>query len=178
MISCADGEEDNPSLVAGQSGMMGARRMAGVRKVQRMRLLAVSSIILGVAVAAGHALASGGPQGIWRMSNGKVTVRVVPCGGSYCGMVVALRKPRDGHGHWRLDKENPNPALRSRPVIGLTILSNMRTVGTGAWSGTIYNPDDGKTYSSSMRLFGPSTMTVSGCVAGVLCKSMKFIRVD
>ena len=63
-------------------------------------------------------------------------------------------------------------------MIGLTILSNMRANGQGTWSGTIYNPDDGNTYSSSMQLLGPSTMKVNGCVVGVFCKSMKFIRVD
>jgi uncharacterized protein (DUF2147 family) len=141
-----------------------------------MRLLAVT--VLGLAVAAGPALAADGATGTWRLSDGKVTVKVTPCGTRLCGRVVALRKPRDGKGRPRLDKENPNPALRARPVIGLTILSNMRASGEGRWSGTIYNPDDGNTYSSRMQLLGPTTMRVDGCVAGVLCKSMKFIRVD
>lgn len=143
-----------------------------------MRMVAVAAVGLGLAVAAGSAWAADGAKGTWRLSNGKVTVKVSPCGEGLCGRVVALRKPRDDKGRPRLDKENPNPSLRSRPVIGLTILSNMRASGEGTWSGTIYNPDDGNTYSSSMQLLGPSTMKVNGCVAGVFCKSMKFIRVD
>lgn len=141
-----------------------------------MRLVAVT--VLGLGVAAGSALAADSATGTWRLSNGKVTVKVAPCGGGLCGRVVALKKPRDGKGRPRLDKENPNPALRTRPVIGLTILSNMRASGEGSWAGTIYNPDDGNTYSSRMQLVSPSTMKVDGCVAGVFCKSMKFIRVD
>ncbi len=143
-----------------------------------MRMVAVAAVSLGLAVVAGPARAVDGATGTWRLSSGKVTVRVSPCGGGLCGRVVALRKPRDDKGRPRLDKENPIPALRSRPVIGLTILSNMRANGQGTWTGTIYNPDDGNTYSSSMRLLGPSTMKVNGCVVGVFCKSMKFIRVD
>jgi uncharacterized protein (DUF2147 family) len=143
-----------------------------------MRWVAVTLASVGIAVAAGPSWAADGPAGTWRMSNGKVTVRVAPCGGAFCGRVVALRKPRDDKGRPRLDKENPNPALRHRPVIGLTILSNMRADGEGSWSGTIYNPDDGNTYSSYMQLTGPSTMKVNGCVAGILCKTMKFTRVD
>ena len=143
-----------------------------------MRMVAVAAVSLGLAVVAGPARAADGATGTWRLSSDKVTVRVSPCGGGLCGRVVALRKPRDDKGRPRLDKENPNPALRSRPVIGLTILSNMRANGQGTWSGTIYNPDDGNTYSSSMQLLGPSTMKVNGCVVGVFCKSMKFIRVD
>lgn len=143
-----------------------------------MRMAAVMSLALGMAVAAGPALASEDATGTWRMSNGKVTVRVAHCGGGLCGTVVALKKPRDDKGRPRLDKENPDPAMRQRPVIGLTILSNMRPAGGSSWTGTIYNPDDGNTYSSSMQLLGPTTMKVNGCVAAVLCKSMKFIRID
>lgn len=145
-----------------------------------MRWVAVTvlGLVLAAGMAAGPALAADDATGTWRLSNGKVTVRVAPCGDGLCGRVVALKKPRDGKGRPRLDKENPDPSLRSRPVIGLTILSNMQSRGSGSWSGTIYNPDDGHTYSSRMKLLGPATMQVDGCVAGVLCKSMKFIRVD
>lgn len=143
-----------------------------------MRFVWVASFSLGLALVAGPAIASDGATGTWRMTNGKVTVRVSSCGGNLCGKVVALKKPRDDKGRPRLDKENPNPSLRQRPVIGLTILSNMQPSGERSWSGIIYNPDDGNTYSSSMQLVGPSTMKVNGCVAGVFCKSMKFIRVD
>lgn len=139
---------------------------------------ALAAAALGAAVASAPATAGSSPAGVWRMSNGKVTVRVSPCGARLCGTVVGLKKPRDDKGRPRRDKENPNPALRQRPVIGLTILSNMRASGEGSWTGTIYNPDDGNTYSSRMQLQGPGTMKVDGCVAGILCKSMKFIRVD
>ena len=146
-----------------------------------MRNLAVAAAacaVVAVAGVSGPARAGDKAAGVWRMSNGKVTVRVSSCGSRLCGTVVALKKPRDDKGRPRLDKENPNPALRRRPVVGLTILSNMQAAGDGYWTGTIYNPDDGNTYSSTMQLQGPRTMTVNGCVAGVFCKSMKFIRVD
>lgn len=143
-----------------------------------MRLLALTACALGMTVAAGAACATDSPVGTWRMANGKVTVRVAPCGGALCGRVVALKKARDDKGRPRVDKENPNPTLRQRPVIGLTILSNMTSSGASAWSGTIYNPDDGNTYSSYMELTSPTTMRVDGCVAGVLCKTLKFVRVD
>lgn len=139
---------------------------------------AVAAAALGLTFASTPALAGSSATGVWRMSNGKVTVRVSPCGPRLCGTVVGLKKAHDNKGRPRRDKENPNPALRQRPVIGLTILSNMRAAGEGRWTGTIYNPDDGNTYSSRMQLQGPATMKVDGCVAGVLCKSMKFIRID
>lgn len=144
-----------------------------------MRMAAAAvAVALGLGLAAGPVLAADSAAGTWRLSSGKVTVRVAPCGAHLCGKVVALKKPRDDKGRLRRDKENPNPALRSRPVIGLTILSNMRSTGEGHWSGTIYNPDDGNTYSSHMQLMGAGSMKVDGCVAGVFCKSMTFVRID
>jgi uncharacterized protein (DUF2147 family) len=122
------------------------------------------------------ATAEGQATGIWIIDNGKVTVSVSPCGDGLCGTVVALKKPRDDKGRPRLDKENPDESLRSRPVIGLTILSNMRPNGTNKWKGTIYNPDDGYTYRSRMKLQNANTMKVEGCVV-VFCKTMKFKRV-
>lgn len=139
-----------------------------------IRALAVAAGIMGFA---GAASAEDPATGIWKLDNGKVTVKVTPCGGNLCGTVVALKKPRDDKGRPRLDKENPNEALRKRPVIGLTILSNMKPEGDNRWNGIIYNPDDGNTYRSRMNLQNDRTMRVEGCIA-IFCKAMKFIKVD
>ena len=144
--------------------------------LRKRALVAVA--VFGLLAAPGAARAGPEATGTWRMANGKVTVKVSHCGSNLCGTVVGLRKPRDRRGRPRLDKENPNPALRSRPVMGLTIMRNMKSNGQGNWSGTIYNPDDGKTYSAYMALQDAKTMNVAGCVAGVFCKSMKFIKLD
>lgn len=133
-----------------------------------------SAVLLGTAGA--EALAFD-PTGIWKMANGKVTVRISACGQKLCGTVVGLKKPLDKHGRPKRDKENPVQALRQRPVIGLTILNDMRPAGGGQWDGTIYNPDDGNTYTSHMVLQNADTMKVDGCVT-IICKSMKFIRVQ
>jgi uncharacterized protein (DUF2147 family) len=129
--------------------------------------------VLGLAAPA----LAGDATGVWRMANGKVTVRVSDCGGKLCGTIIGLKKPLDKNGNPKLDKENPNKALRRRPVIGITILSNMTRNGDDRWDGAIYNPDDGNTYSSTMRLQGADMMKVDGCLA-VFCKSMKFIRIQ
>jgi uncharacterized protein (DUF2147 family) len=157
--------------------------MTGMRLMMRnkaaLAVLAAGFVVLTGGSFAGASAWAGNAEamGVWRMENGKVTVRVADCGGNLCGTVVALKKPRDDKGRPRRDKENPNPSLRSRPVIGLTILSNMKPTGDGRWAGTIYNPDDGYTYSSKMKLQNANTMKVDGCFT-VFCKSMKFIRLQ
>jgi uncharacterized protein (DUF2147 family) len=124
----------------------------------------------------GLALADEGASGVWKLDSGKVTVRIAPCGPSLCGAIVGLAKPLNKEGKPKVDKKNPNEALRNRPLMGLTILANMRPTGENNWKGTIYNADDGRTYSSYMKLSG-SAMKVKGCV-GPICKTMKFIRTN
>lgn len=125
-------------------------------------------------VLSGLALADEAASGIWMLNSGKVTVRIAPCGASLCGAIVGLAKPLNKQGQPKVDKENPTESLRNRPLMGLTILANMKPTGENKWRGTIYNADDGRTYSSYMNLSG-NNMKVKGCV-GPFCKSMLFVR--
>ena len=125
-------------------------------------------------VLSGLAWADEGPNGIWKLNSGKVTVRIAPCGPSLCGAIVGLAKPLDKKGRPKVDKENPNESLRKRPLMGLTVLANMKPAGENRWRGTIYNADDGRTYSSYMNISG-NDMKVKGCV-GPFCKTMVFVR--
>lgn len=124
----------------------------------------------------GLAIAEEAATGIWMLDSGKVTVRIAPCGSSLCGAIVGLAKPLNKEGQPKVDRKNPNESLRNRPLMGLTILANMIPAGENKWKGTIYNADDGRTYSSYMKLSG-SAMKVKGCV-GPFCKTMKFIRTN
>jgi uncharacterized protein (DUF2147 family) len=115
-------------------------------------------------------------HGTWSM--GKVTVKVSECGSNLCATIVALKEPISKiDGKPKVDRENPDASKRKRPLIGLTVMNGMKPAGEGTWKGTIYNPDDGKTYSATMRLAG-NKMKVQGCVLGVLCKTNNFARVN
>lgn len=133
-------------------------------------------IALAVGIC-GHGAMAADAKGIWRLQDGRVTVKVGSCGTNLCGFVTALSEPLDKQGKPKVDHENPNPALRSRPVVGLQILSGMKPDGENRWRGTIYNADDGRTYSSYMRLKENGLMQVKGCV-GPFCKTMNFQRVN
>jgi uncharacterized protein (DUF2147 family) len=118
------------------------------------------------------------PEGTWSMSNGKVTVKVSNCGSNLCARIVGLAEPISKiDGKPKVDRENPDPGKRKRPLMGLSILIGMKPAGDGEWKGAIYNPDDGKTYSATVRHSG-NTMKVKGCVAGILCKTNTFTRLN
>lgn len=109
------------------------------------------------------------PSGIGLTETGTSRVRIAPCGSGFCGTIVSA--PGKG-----LDAKNPDPALRTRSVVGVQILSAPQGDGAG-FSGTLYNPNDGKTYSGSLKLTSANTLEVAGCVMSVFCKRQTWTRV-
>ena len=108
--------------------------------------------------------------GLWLEKDWKVAVRLYACdGGGLCGDLARI--PDDMP---RRDVNNPDPALRDRPLIGLQVLSDFRPAGHGVWQGggqhgkvpgRIYLPnkgdmlgDDANSYV--LRLDGPDTLSV------------------
>lgn len=110
------------------------------------------------------------PAGLWLTETGSSRIRIAPCGSGFCGTIVSA--PGKG-----LDAKNPDPALRSRSVVGVQILDARQPDGSG-FSGSLYNPNDGKTYSGSLRLTGPNSVEVSGCVMSVFCKRQTWTRIN
>jgi uncharacterized protein (DUF2147 family) len=138
---------------------------------------ALASLPLLLTLAAAPALASD-PSGVWAMSNGKVTVKVNNCGSNLCATIVGLKEPISKiDGKPKVDRENPDPAKRSRPLMGLSILIGMKPAGDALWKGAIYNPDDGRTYAATVS-YQADTMKVKGCVASVFCKTNTFVRAN
>jgi uncharacterized protein (DUF2147 family) len=63
------------------------------------------------------------------------------------------------------DTKNANPALRDRPVLGLTIIRDFRQQNDGSWSGgTVYDPETGGTYRGTLSLDGSDRLRMRGYV--------------
>jgi uncharacterized protein (DUF2147 family) len=110
------------------------------------------------------------PAGLWLTETGSSRVKITPCGGGYCGTIVSAPGKA-------LDAKNPDPALRNRSVVGVQILNAQKADGS-SYTGSLYNPNDGKTYSGALRLTGPNALEVSGCVMSVFCKRQTWTRVN
>ena len=86
------------------------------------------------------------PDGVWLIA-AKVALQIYDCGGQLCGRIVWLQHPRDRAGQPARDKDNPDPALRQRPLCGQIVLWGLQPAGPDHWRGRwLYNPDDAKTY--------------------------------
>ena len=66
--------------------------------------------------------------------------------GKLAGRIVGGSRPEER------DDKNPDPALRSRPVLGLKLMQGFARDGDRWKGGAIYDPDDGKTYTATARL--------------------------
>ena len=122
------------------------------------------------------------PVGTWLTERGGANVKIANCGGKLCGSIVWLKEPLNAHGQPKRDSENPDESLRSRPILGVPLLTDFVRSGDGSnvWQdGLIYNPDDGKTYKCTLTLVDDHTLRVRGYVGiSLLGKTQTWTRVD
>jgi uncharacterized protein (DUF2147 family) len=137
--------------------------------MSRSKLLcAMAAFILGFGPA--WAENARDPSGIWLTEAGDAKVRISHCGSGLCGTIVWLKVPIDpATGKPQVDDKNINPSLAKRPIIGINIFNAMKSVAGNKWSGTIYNADNGKSYSSDVIVTGARKLEVRGCVMSILC---------
>ncbi len=99
------------------------------------------------------------PDGTWLFAN-RVAVEVFECSGLVCGRIVWLLRPRTPAGRPDVDRLNPDPTLRQRPLCGLTIIWGLRPDGADHWSnGSLYDPQDGNTYDLTAKRTAPDKIS-------------------
>mgnify|MGYP001015468532 CR=1 FL=1 len=119
----------------------------------------IAAAVAALALVTSPAFA-GDPSGTWLRDTGLSKVKIGSCGGgAYCGSLVWLK-----------------PGVETPAKVGQRIFYDMKPNGANKWSGSAFNPEDGKTYSGTMTLSG-STLTTAGCVmGGLICRSVKWNR--
>ncbi|MFM7854272.1 MAG: DUF2147 domain-containing protein, partial [Flammeovirgaceae bacterium] len=86
--------------------------------------------------------------GVWETGSGKARVKIDKVGDKFFGKVVWLREPLNEEGKPKVDKNNPDEKLRTTPLLGYKLLKDFSFVGEKTWEeGTIYDPENGSTYS-------------------------------
>ena len=113
-----------------------------------------------------------GVLGTWVTADGKARVEIVKDGDVYDGKIVWLKEPvypaddKQGMGGQpKVDRENPDKTLKTRPIIGLPLIQGFRYDGDNVWTGgTIYDPESGKLYSCKLTLRMDGMLKVRGYV--------------
>ncbi len=95
--------------------------------------------------------------GLWLTEDGDSKVKIFKAtNGKYYGKIVWLEEPNEEDGTPKVDDENPNESLQSRPVMNMQILKDfVWDEDDTEWDdGEIYDPKTGNTYSSYMWFEG------------------------
>ena len=114
--------------------------------------------------------AADGVLGTWVTADGKARIQVVKHGDAYDGSIVWLLEPNypaddKMAGKPKVDRENPDQSLQSRPILGLPLLQGFKYAGDGEWNeGKIYDPTNGELYSCNITLMMDGRLKVRGYV--------------
>ncbi len=102
--------------------------------------------------------------GVWISETGKAHVRVDKINGQYFGRIIWLREPIE-FGKPKLDKNNSDKIKKTAPMMGLRLLNFFKFDGDGVWNeGTIYDPENGKTYSCKITMKEKNKLNIRGYI--------------
>lgn len=121
----------------------------------------------GLAMMAGAASAAGPIEGNWANPSRTVTVHIGPCGAQLCGRVVSASAKA------RADAA----AAGTARLVGTVLMSGVEPTGEGAWRADIFVPDRNLHAPGELRLTGPRTLDVQGCLGGLICKTQTWVKV-
>jgi len=115
--------------------------------------------------------APGDILGSWKTEGGDSQLELFRCGDKICGKIIWLKVPKyidsnDGPvGMTKVDRKNPNPALRKQPILGLQVINGLSAKGDKQWeNGICYDPETGKSYKCKMRLASPGRLKLRGYI--------------
>lgn len=103
--------------------------------------------------------------GIWVTGDQEGKIEIFKVGSKFYGKIVWGKDMYEADGKTpRKDTKNDDPAKRNRPLKGLIILSGFVYRNGGYEDGTIYDPNNGKTYDCKMKLSGNDRLEIRGYI--------------
>ena len=106
-------------------------------------------------------------KGIWLEEEGQSKIEIFSLetdeGTMFGGRIIWLEEPLTEEGERKLDKENPDPELKNKPILGLLIMKKLKYKKYGYWSGgSIYDARSGKTYSLEVNMDEKDVLKLRG----------------
>ncbi|HEX2447518.1 MAG TPA: DUF2147 domain-containing protein [Methyloceanibacter sp.] len=125
--------------------------------------------------------ATADPTGYWYKPDAEreSKIQVFKCGPGkkqLCAKIAWLKNPNDSKGRPLHDIRNENPSARDRPIVGLQIFTGLAPSAPGVWTGKIYNPEDGHTYTATLTVLSRKEIKLRGCKAWLLCGEKQWLR--
>lgn len=103
--------------------------------------------------------------GVWLTASGKAHVKITKSGNYFYGRIVWLKEPLDENNKPKVDKNNPDANARNTPIMGIKLLSGFEYTGDKTWEeGTIYDPENGKTYQCKITQTNNNALNIRGFI--------------
>ena len=116
-------------------------------------------------LAVGNILQAQDISGTWYNTEKSGKIQIFAEGDVYFGEIVWLEEPNDENGNPKVNENSPEASEQSMPIIGLRVLRDFTADGEGKFSGgTIYDPENGKTYKCVITVLSEDQLDVRGYV--------------
>lgn len=140
-----------------------------MRTVTTTVLAASLAVLLAAAARADSRVSVDAVLGPWLTEKKGAVIEIYECGEAgdreLCGRIAWLRKPYADDGTLKRDPENPDAALRDRPLCGIEVLTGLKRNDEDTWTfGRVYNPRDGKHYRAYLDAKSDGTVRIRGYV--------------
>lgn len=137
--------------------------------------LLAAALLLGSSVALAAEHQEQDAAGVWQTASGGYVQLYKTDDGTWAGKIVGSES-----GKARYDEKNPDESKKGRRLLGVTVLKGLTYAGDGEYEGgTIYDPNNGKTYKAKATQTGPDTLDARGYIGiSLIGKSQTWHRID
>lgn len=121
--------------------------------------------------------------GFWITEGKDSMIEIYKKGDTYSGRIVSMKYPTYAEGKMRgqvrVDENNPEESMRSRPLVGIELVQGFH-YEKGKWiDGTIYDPDSGDTYRCEISMVKDGSLDVRGYIGiTLLGRTTKWERLE
>ena len=140
----------------------------------------VISVLVSIAMSQSVLATDSAPsiEGTWLSADGTGWIKIEIGANGPIGSIAGSPDDPEQQNPSDKDELNPDPALRDRPLLGLTIMQGFKAAGDGKWkSGKIYDPNSGKTYKCKLTLVDDNTLELRGYIGiSLLGRTETWIR--
>ena len=125
----------------------------------------ILAIALSISTISAFAQTNSDIVGEWYNAEKDAIITIYEDGEMVSGKITWMLYPNDDKGNPKTDPLNPDEKLKSRPRMGMVMMSGFTFIKDKVWDdGELYDPKKGKTYSGMMTLKDSNTIDLRGYI--------------
>jgi uncharacterized protein (DUF2147 family) len=135
--------------------------------MDRTSATVVLALVSALLASGGHAQTRLPILGVWQTDDKDSAAEFYTCGDKVCARLIWFKAASDSAASPRVDprvdQHNPDPALRTRPLCGMDIITRLTPrAPTHLDGGKVYSAGTGKTYDLAVDVEAPTRLRLRG----------------